>query len=164
MVFRPLIDISCLVIPRSSESPSAYYLMHSTCQKFPSIKTIFHYQYLFLHARSLRRLGLSVHDLFKPEHSVKTIVAGIIVFVLIAAVFANIFSRAELSQIDMQINKQEKAISKLDSEITRLKCSLQSLMTYEMIEQSAVELGMQKLERRQITYVHTGNAELPDIE
>lgn len=92
------------------------------------------------------------------------LVAGIIVFVLIAAVFANIFSRAELSQIDMQINKQEKAISKLDSEITRLKCSLQSLMTYEMIEQSAVELGMQKLERRQITYVHTGNAELPDIE
>lgn len=83
---------------------------------------------------------------------------GIIIAVMLVALFANVFTRAKISQIDMQTTRQQKEILKLDSEITRLQCELQSKMTYEFIEAKAIELGMQKMERSQINYVNI-NAE-----
>ena len=91
--------------------------------------------------------------------------AVLLVAVLLVALFANIFSRAQISQTQMQINKQQKAISKLDSEITRLECNLQSMMTYETIEAGAIALGMQKMERSQIKYVNINAEEtLPESQ
>lgn len=101
-------------------------------------------------------------DKLKKERNVKRknsrLSAILLVSVLLVALFANIFSRAQISQTQMQINKQQKAISKLDSEITRLECNLQSVMTYETIEAGAIALGMHKMERSQIKYVNI-NAE-----
>ena len=87
-----------------------------------------------------------------------TLSAVLLVSFLLVVLFANVFSRAQISQAQMQITRQQKAISKLDSEITRLECNLQSLMTYETIEAEAKALGMQKMERSQIKYVNI-NAE-----
>lgn len=87
------------------------------------------------------------------------IVRAVLLIGLITAVFANIFVRAELSQVEMQITKAQSKIAKLDSEITRLECNLQSRMSYETVEKAATELGMQKLERNQIVYVHTNATE-----
>ena len=84
--------------------------------------------------------------------------AFLLVSFLLVALFANVFSRAQISQTQMQITRQENAIKKLDSEITRLECNLQSLMTYDTIETEAKALGMQKMERSQIKYVNI-NAE-----
>ena len=63
-----------------------------------------------------------------------TLSAFLLVAFLLVALFANVLSRAQISQAQMQITRQQNAISKLDSEITRLECNLQSLMTYETIE------------------------------
>lgn len=84
--------------------------------------------------------------------------AFLLVAFLLIVLFANVFSRAQISQAQMQITRQQNAINKLDSEITRLECSLQSLMTYETIEAEAKALGMQKMERSQIKYINI-NAE-----
>lgn len=87
-----------------------------------------------------------------------TLSAFLLVAFLLVALFANVLSRAQISQAQMQITRQQNAISKLNSEITRLECNLQSLMTYETIEAEAKALGMQKMERSQIKYVNI-NAE-----
>ena len=87
-----------------------------------------------------------------------TLSAFLLVAFLLVALFANVLSRAQISQAQMQITRQQNAISKLDSEITRLECNLQSLMTYETIEAEAKALGKQKMERSQIKYVNI-NAE-----
>lgn len=85
--------------------------------------------------------------------------------VMLVALFANVLSRAQISQAQMQISKQEKAISKLDSEITRLQCNLQSVMTYETIEAGAIALGMQKMERSQVKYVNINEEDsLPETD
>ncbi len=88
----------------------------------------------------------------------------VIIGVLLLAIFANIFSYAEINRVEMKISKQNKSISKLDSEITRLECNLQSLMNYDAIEKSAKELGMQKLERSQIVYLNVNETEFEDDE
>lgn len=86
----------------------------------------------------------------------------IIVGVLLAAVVANIFSFAEISRVDVKIGKQKKIISKLDSEIIRLECNVQSLMTYDTIEESAKAIGMQKLERSQIVYISVNGTDFSE--
>ena len=78
---------------------------------------------------------------------------GAMVLVIVGGVFANVFARAAVSQTEMQIDKQEKAIAKLDSEIVRLQCDVQAKLSYDALEAGAEALGMQKLERRQTTYV-----------
>ena len=83
---------------------------------------------------------------------------------MLVALFANVFTRAKISQVDMQINKQQKEILKLDSEITRLQCEVQSKMTYEFIEAKAIELGMQKMERSQIKYVNINGEITPETK
>ncbi len=90
----------------------------------------------------------------KAKKKTSSVSAFILVTIILVTLFANIFSRAQISQVQMQINNQEKAIEKLDSEITRLECSLQSVMTYESIEAQATALGMQKMERNQVKYVN----------
>ena len=90
----------------------------------------------------------------KARRKTSALGTGVIIAVMLVVLFANVFTRAKISQVDMQINKQQKEILKLDSEITRLQCEVQSKMTYEFIEAKAIELGMQKMERSQIKYVN----------
>lgn len=94
-----------------------------------------------------------VHTQRKVRALAAKIAVGAMIFSIVAGVFANVFVRAEISQVEMQITKQEKEIATLDSEIVRLQCNLQDKLSYEALEKGAAALGMQKLERRQITYV-----------
>ncbi len=88
----------------------------------------------------------------------------LIVGVLLIAVVANIFFFAEISRVDVKIVKQNKSISKLDSEIIRLECSLQALMNYDTVEEGAKELGMQKLERSQIVYISVNGTDFSEAD
>ena len=88
----------------------------------------------------------------------------VMVGALLLAIFANIFSYAEINRVETTITKQNKSIAKLDSEISRLECNLQSLMNYDTIEEGAKELGMQKLERSQIVYLNVNQAEIENDE
>ncbi|MDO4743190.1 MAG: hypothetical protein Q4B04_04045 [bacterium] len=76
---------------------------------------------------------------------------------IILMLFANIYSRAEVSATRSQINDVNQQIEELYSEHVSLSCSLENKMSYKNLEAVAVDLGMQKVRNDQIVYVKTNN-------
>lgn len=77
---------------------------------------------------------------------------------LISMVFANIFTRAEITKVNSQIDSVNTEISCLESEKTRLNCAIEKMTSYKNVEEAAKQLGMNKIEKGQMVYIKT-NAE-----
>lgn len=88
----------------------------------------------------------------KSAEFVKKVVIS--VFVL-TAVFGSLFLRAEISSIKSQINTLDKEIIELESESTRLGVEIERKISVTNLEKAAIELGMQKCEKNQVTYIKT---------
>ncbi len=87
----------------------------------------------------------------------KVLATAISVFI-VAMVFVNIFTRAEITKVNSQIDSVNTEISCLESEKTRLNCAIEKITSYKNIEEAAKQLGMNKIEKGQVVYIKT-NAE-----
>lgn len=81
----------------------------------------------------------------------------IISIMVVASVCASLFLRAEISSIKSEIDSINNEIVELESESTRLSVEMERKISVTNLEQAAIELGMQKCEKGQVTYIQTQN-------
>ena len=77
----------------------------------------------------------------------------VIAVLVLAAVCGSLFLRAEISTLESKLNSVNNEIVALDSELTRVEVEMERKITYGNLEEAAAELGMQKCEKSQVTYV-----------
>ncbi len=108
-----------------------------------------------------------------PENKVKTqtkakakakvdatlVFKAVIAVLVLAAVCGSLFLRAEISSLEAKINDVNKEIIALDSEITRVEVEMERKISYANLEEAAAELGMQKCEKSQVTYIKTNETD-----
>lgn len=87
----------------------------------------------------------------KGEYLRKSVIA----FLLLSAVCGSLFLRAEISSLKTEINSVNKEIVELESEVTRLSVAVERKISLTNLEQAAADLGMQKCEKSQVTYIKT---------
>ena len=87
---------------------------------------------------------------------VRNIVISIMV---VASVCASLFLRAEISSTKSEIDNIKSEIVELESESTRLSVEMERKISVTNLEEAAKELGMQKCEKSQVTYIRTNEAD-----
>ncbi len=93
------------------------------------------------------------------------------VFVL-AGLCGNIALRLQINEVNDEINSVKAAISELDSEQVCLEVEMQRRISYSNLELEAVQLGMKKPDKENVTYImvndknaaRTANGELVSEE
>ncbi len=83
---------------------------------------------------------------------------------VVISVCASLFLRAEISSMKTEINAINDEIVELESESTRLSVEMERKISVTNLEAAAVELGMQKCEKSQVTYIQTNNIDTADAE
>lgn len=83
----------------------------------------------------------------------------VISFFVVASVCASLFLRAEISSMKSEIDSINNEIIELESESTRLSVEMERKISVTNLEQAAIELGMQKCEKGQVTYIQTQNTD-----
>ena len=83
----------------------------------------------------------------------KKIITVISLLAVCFVVILNIFVRAEVTSLSFKQNKIKKEIKSLKSVQTSLNVEYASIISYDVLEQEALKLGMGKLERKQVVYV-----------
>lgn len=76
---------------------------------------------------------------------------------VVAAVCSSLFLRAEISSLGKEINNVNKEITALESELVRLSVEMERKVSVTNLEAAAIELGMHKCEKSQVTYIKTNN-------
>lgn len=115
---------------------------------------------------SSRPQKAEIHEYPKKRrrtHAKKAFVLGsatlvrnfVVSFMVLAAVFGSLYLRAEISSIKSQVNDVNKEIVALESEVTRLDVEIGRKISLSNLEEAARELGMQKCEKSQVTYIMT---------
>ena len=104
-------------------------------------------------AASAKKKTKSKADRARVHLARNIIISGLVII----AVCASLFLRAEISSMNAQINSINEQIVELESEATRLEVELERKVSIINLEESAIELGMQKCEKSQVTYINTNN-------
>lgn len=85
-------------------------------------------------------------------------VSAVMVAVFLLAGFCgNIALRLEINEVNAQINDVKTAIAELDSEKTSLEVEMQRRISYANLELEAVQLGMIKPEKENVTYIRVND-------
>lgn len=101
--------------------------------------------------RSASHLRVHKTSVAKSGNWFKTIV---IVAVAAAGAFALITSKAELSEINTQINRTSSQLTEAQSEHTRLQAQLDNMVTLSKVDEIATtQLGLQKTSKNQVKYI-----------
>ena len=82
--------------------------------------------------------------------SVAALMAMVIV---LAALCGNIALRLQINEVNSEINDMKAMISELDSEKTALEMEYEKRISYANLETQAVELGMKKPSKDDVTYI-----------
>ena len=73
--------------------------------------------------------------------------------VALSAVCANLAIRLKINEVKAEINDVKSAIAELDSEKTALEMEYEKRISYANLETQAVELGMKKPSKDDVTYI-----------
>lgn len=76
---------------------------------------------------------------------------------VLAGLCGNIALRLEINEVNSEINDVKAAIAELDSEKTSLEVEMQRRISYKNLELEAVQLGMQKPEKENVTYIRVND-------
>lgn len=95
----------------------------------------------------------------KQSLALKIAVAGIVLFML----SFNIYTRAEINDVQAQIEDAKATIEELDSEKTMLQMKMENIISYSNLEQEAHRLGMQKKTKQQIHYFNSSDSDSAEI-
>ena len=79
------------------------------------------------------------------------------------AVCLSMFMRAQVTEINTDINVAQKELEGLKSEEIRLQMELERKVSFSNIEQAAKALGMQKAEMSQINPIRTGGDSFAEV-
>ena len=82
--------------------------------------------------------------------SVAALMAMVIV---LAALCGNIALRLQINEVNSEINDMKAMIAELDSEKTALEMEYEKRISYANLETQAVELGMNKPSKDDVTYI-----------
>lgn len=83
--------------------------------------------------------------------------AVLTVFMVLAALFGNIFLRLQVNEVNSEINDVKAQINELDSERTSLEMEFERKVSFSNIELEAAEMGMQKKEKSQVKYIRVND-------
>ena len=75
----------------------------------------------------------------------------------VAMICAGIALRVEISEVNSQIVDAKTELSALSGEETRLNMEYEKLLSYKNIEEAAQNMGMRKMDKRQIIYINVNN-------
>ncbi|MGN0113811.1 MAG: hypothetical protein ACI396_00625 [Acutalibacteraceae bacterium] len=89
----------------------------------------------------------------------KIAAAGIVLFML----SFNIYTRAEINDVQSEIDAAKSTIEELDSEKTMLQMEMENIISYSNLEQEAQRLGMQKKTKQQIHYFNSSEGDSAEI-
>lgn len=85
-------------------------------------------------------------------------VSAIMVAVFLLAGFCgNIALRLKINEVNAEINDVKSAIAELDSEKTSLEVEMQRRISFANLELEAVQLGMIKPEKENVTYIRVND-------
>ncbi len=76
---------------------------------------------------------------------------------ILAGLCGNIALRLEINEVNSEINDIKVAIAELDSEQTSLEVEMQRRISYQNLELEAVQLGMKKPEKEDVTYIRVND-------
>ena len=79
---------------------------------------------------------------------------------LLAGLCGNIALRLEINEVNSKINDMKAVINELDSEKTALEVEMQRRVSYANLEFEAVELGMKKPEKENVTYIRVNDEDV----
>lgn len=82
-----------------------------------------------------------------------------LVFAL-AGLCGNIALRIKINEVNSQINDAKAIVAELDSEKTSLEVELQRRISYVNLEAEAVELGMKKPSKEDVTYIRVNDKDV----
>lgn len=92
----------------------------------------------------------------------KKTVSVSVAFVLLCAFFlaalcGNIFLRIRINEVDSQINDMNAEINEMTADHTKLFVQMEKIISYNNLEKSAETLGMKKMDKDQVVYIHVND-------
>ena len=82
-----------------------------------------------------------------------------ITVIALSAICCNLAIRLKINEVKAEINDVKAAIAELDSEKTVLEVELQRRISYANLELEAVQLGMKKPDKEDVTYIKVNNTD-----
>ncbi len=89
-----------------------------------------------------------------------TVAAIMCVVFLLAGLCGNIALRIKINEVNSQINDYKSQITELDSEKTALEVELQRKISYVNLELEAMNLGMKKPSKDDVTYIRVNDTDI----
>lgn len=84
----------------------------------------------------------------------------IVAVLVLSAACASLYLRAEISSVQSKINSVNTEIGELNSENVRLEVEIERKTSMTNLEEAAKQLGMQKCEKNQVTYIFTNENDI----
>lgn len=84
----------------------------------------------------------------------------LITFIVLSAICANLAIRLKINEVESEINDVKAAIAELDSEKTVLEVELQRRISYANLEAEALQLGMKKPDKDDVTYIKVNDTDV----
>lgn len=78
-------------------------------------------------------------------------------FFVLAALCGNIALRLQINEVNSEINDMKAMIAELDSEKTSLEMEFERRISFANLETQAVELGMKKPSKDDVTYIRVNS-------
>ncbi len=89
-----------------------------------------------------------------------TVVAIMCVVFILSALCGNIALRIKINEVNSEINDVKAAVAELDSEKTALEVEFQRRISYVNLEQEAMNLGMKKPSKEDVTYIRVNDTDV----
>ena len=105
---------------------------------------------------------LSVKQVKKSTSTKLVFNVAVVAIVMLLMAF-NIYTRAEISETNKQIENARSQIEELDSELIQLNMDKEKIVAYSNLEEEAIKLGMQKKSRSQIHYIDISNGDSVEV-
>lgn len=103
------------------------------------------------------------HRKSKPKKQTSLVVKVGVCLLMMAAVFFNLNTRAQINDTQTKINKAKSELEALQSEQVSLEMQVQNIISYANLEQEAEKLGMHKMVKSQIHYIDSGAKDSAEV-
>ncbi len=87
-----------------------------------------------------------------------------IAVIALSAICCNLAIRLKINEVKNEINDVKSEIAELDSEKTVLEVELQRRISYANLELEAMQLGMKKPDKDDVTYIKVNNTDVAKTE
>jgi len=103
--------------------------------------------------RERRNTRVGARDSAAPRKSRKLGRKMLITALIVGLLVFSLFTRMKISDTTDQINSADNTLSMLQAEQVKLNMEIESKVNLKTLEQTALEMGMQKIQKYQIKYV-----------